>query len=66
MKYKYFFIIPKVSVVGFSNSTYKINNWKKENCAKHNPEADANCKKKDDCLKCKQTFHLNACSGLIN
>ena len=26
MKYKYFFIIPKVSVVGFSNSTYKINN----------------------------------------
>lgn len=65
MKYKYFFIIPKVSVVGFSNSTYKINNWKKENCAKRNPEAEANCEKKEDCLKCKQTFHLHACSGLI-
>ena len=43
-----FFIIPKVncSVIGCSNSTYKINKWKKETCTEHNLDAEGNCIKK--------------------
>ena len=44
--------MPKVncSVIGCSNSTYKIKTWKKETCTEHNLEAEDNCKKKGDCL----------------
>ena len=53
--------MPKVncSVIGYSNSTYKINKRKKETCTEHNLEAgDDNFKTKGDCLQCKPSFHL--------
>ena len=36
--------MPKVNcnVIGCSNSTYKINKWKKETCTKHILEAEGN------------------------
>ena len=52
------FIISKVncSVIGYWNSTYKINKWKKETCTEHNLEAEGNCKKKGYYLECKLPF----------
>ena len=59
--------MPKVncSVVGCSNSAYKINKWKKETCTEHKLVAEGNCKKKGDCLECKPPFHLNTFSDHI-
>ena len=59
--------MPKVncSVIGCSNSTYKINKWKKETCTQYNLEAEGNCKKKGDCLECKPPFHLHTFPGPI-
>ena len=59
--------MPKVnySVIGCSNSTYKMNKWKKETCAEHNFEAKGNCEKKGDCLECKPPFHLHTFPGLF-
>ena len=53
------------SVIGCSNTTYKINKWKKETCTEHNLEAEGNCKKKGDCLECKPRFHLHTFPGCI-
>ena len=53
------------SVIGCSNSTYKINKWKKETCTEHNFETEGNCKKKGDCLECKPPFHLHTFPGPI-
>ena len=48
--------MPKVNrVFGCSNSTYKINKWKKETRTEYNLEAKGNCKKKGDCLECNKT-----------
>ena len=57
--------MPKVncSVIGCSNSTYKMNKWKKETCAEHNLKAEGNCEKKADCLECKPLFHLHTFPG---
>ena len=62
-----FFIVPKVncSVIGCSNSTYKINKWKKETYTDHNLEAEGSYKKKGDCLECKPPFHLHTFPGPI-
>ena len=59
--------MPKVnrSVTGCSNSTSKINKWKKKTCREHNLEAEGNCKKKGDCLECKPPFHLYTFPGTI-
>ena len=38
---------------------------KKETCTEQNLEAEGNCKKKGDCLECKQPFHLHTCLGPI-
>ena len=52
--------MPKVNcVIGCSNSTYKINKWKKETSTERNLEDEGNCKKKGDCLECKLPFHLH-------
>ena len=53
--------MPKVNcrVIGCSNSTYKINKWKKETCPEHNLEAEGNCKKKGNWLERKPPFHLH-------
>ena len=59
--------MPKVncSVIGCSNSIYKINEWKKQTCTEHNLEAEGNCKKKGDCLVCKPPFYLHTFPGPI-
>ena len=59
--------MPKVncSVVGYSNSTYKINKWKKGTCTEQNLEAEGNCKKKGDCLECKPPSQLHTFPGSI-
>ena len=59
-----FFIIPKVncSIIGCSNSTYKINKWKKRNLHRTHPwgwTAETKSKKKGDCLEYKPPFHLH-------
>ena len=43
-------------VIGCSNSTYKINKWKKETCTEHNLEAEGNCKKKGVALNVNHHF----------
>ena len=59
--------MPKVNcgVIGCSNTTYKINKWKKETCTKQKLEAEGNCKKKGDCLECKPPFHIHTFPGPI-
>ena len=36
------------SVISFSNSTYKINKWKKETCTEHNLGAEGKKKGKEE------------------
>ena len=43
----------------------KLTNGKNETCTEHNPDAEGNCKKKQDCLKCKPSFHLHSFPGSI-
>ena len=59
--------MPKVNcnVIGCSNSTYKINKWKKETCTKHNLETEGNGAKRKGTLESKQPFHLHTCPGPI-
>ena len=59
--------MPKIncSVTGCSNSTYKINKWKKETCTEHNLETEGNCKKNRDCTECKPPVHLHTFPGTI-
>ena len=59
--------MPKVNcnIMSCSNSTYKINKWKKETCAEHNLEAEGNCIKKGYCLKYKPPFYLHTFPGPI-
>ena len=45
------------SVTGCSNSTYKINKWKKETSTEHNFAAEG--KGKENCLESKPPFHLH-------
>ena len=59
--------MPKVnsSVIGCSNSTYKINKRKKETCTEHNLKAEGNCKKKGDCVEFKPPIHVYTFPGPI-
>ena len=52
--------MPNVNcVIGCSNSTCKINKWKKETSTERNLEDEGNCKKKGDCLECKLPLYLH-------
>ena len=50
--------MPKVncSVIGCSNSTYKISKWKKETFAEHNLEAEGNWGRKGTALDVNHRF----------
>ena len=51
--------MPKVNCnfIGCSNSTYKINKWKKETCTKHNLETEGNgAKRKGTVLNVNNRF----------
>ena len=53
------------SVTDCSNSTYKLNKYKKQPSNEHNLETKNNCKKKGVCLKCKPPFRLHTFHGPI-
>ena len=53
------------SVIGCSNSTYKIKKLKKKLAQNRTLKLKVTARREGDCLECKPSFHLHTCPGPI-